>query len=194
MLCYGIMLVGIIAYPVSQYRKHRRWSSVLSGVVKAIALYIITAIFLRYTLLYPCFVAGDGMIPTAQAGERLIGDRTSYWFRQPERQDLVLLELTDTNGNKRLHIARIIGLPKEKFEISQGNILFNNEMLEEPYLADQGNYRCEAMLLPPEIYFAILDNRVVAYSNSSYCNDFFVKRSEIVAKITSRVFSWEPLE
>jgi O-antigen/teichoic acid export membrane protein len=32
MLCYGIMLAGMIAYPISRYRQHRRWAKVFGSV------------------------------------------------------------------------------------------------------------------------------------------------------------------
>jgi signal peptidase I len=146
------------------------------------------------TLFHPCYVVDDGMIPTAEAGSRLIGDRTSYWLRKPERGDFVLTQFTYANGKKSLYLSRIIGLPKEKVEINQGEILINNESLEEPYLANQGKYERCVTLVPPKAYFTLLDNREMAYKYNPSCEDQLVLRDEIIAKITGRIFSWQALE
>jgi signal peptidase I len=193
MFCYGIMLVGMIAYPISQYRQHQRWAKVFGAIAKAAILAIVTSVFIRVTLFHPAYIHYEGMIPTVQPAARVVGDRTSYWFKKPNRSDIVMLEGADIRGNKVLLVTRILGLPGEKIEVRQGKVLVNGRSLEEPYVEkSDGRYNCPVMEVPTGKYFTLLDNRTTEHT-SSPCANHIIDRGSIIAKITGRAFSWEPL-
>jgi signal peptidase I len=194
-LCYGIMLAGIIAYPISQYQKHQRWSKAFSGVAKAAMLAVVTAIFIRVLIFHPAYIQYEGMVPTVQPAARVVGDRTSYWFKKPDRSDIVLIEGVDSiRGNRIVLVNRILGLPGEAVEVRQGEVLVNGKLLEEPYVGkSDGRYNCPIMKVPTGQYFTLLDNRTTEHTDLP-CADHIIARKSIIAKITGRVFSWEPIE
>ena len=67
------------------------------------------------------------MEPTLTVGEKLFVNRGIYKVSSPERGDIIVFK---TNGSDEaaLHIGRVIGLPGETVQISNGRVLINGEI------------------------------------------------------------------
>jgi signal peptidase I len=193
-LSYGIILLGWIVYPISQYRKHQRWPRVGTGVLIVTLLGIISAVFIRHVILQPCYVEHRGMRPLVPEGTRLIGDRTSYWFKQPMRSDFIVYTAKDRDNDSHLMLSRIVGLPGEQIEVKQGEVWLNGNRLQEKYLSGgaKNPESCPAVQLPEDSYLILLDNRTMAY-RPEICDGLIIKREQVVAKVVGRFFSGEPL-
>ncbi len=91
------------------------------------------------------------MLPTLQIKDRLIIDKLSYNFQEPQRGDIVIffipkeaLKKLDKNPFSKIYyngrfLQRIIGLPGETIELKNGKVYVNNKPLEEQYLASAVN-------------------------------------------------------
>jgi signal peptidase I len=193
-LCYGIILTGTIIYPISQYKKYHRWAKAFAGTGIAIIVGVVSAVFIRHVILQACYVEHSGMRPLVTEGTRLIGDRTSYWFKQPTRSDFIIYEVNANGHDNQLMLSRIVGLPGEKIEVKQGEVWINGNMLQEKYLSGVANNResCPMVQLPKDSYLILLDNRTMAYRPET-CDSLIIKRNQLVAKVASRFFSWEAL-
>jgi signal peptidase I len=125
-----------------------------------IALLIILPI--RYFVVQPFFVRGESMAPTFRNGEYLIVDEISYNFAEPRRGDVVVFRYPQ--DPRQFYIKRIIALPGEEIEISDGSVLIYNRTypegfaLDEPYVreATPGDMRVR---LDGNEYFVLGDNR-----------------------------------
>jgi signal peptidase I len=109
-------------------------------------------------------VEGMSMEPNLHTNQRLVVEKISYRFHGPERFDVVVLKLPD-QGDELL-IKRVIGLPGETVEVTDGHIYINDELLAEPFLDQEiTSGRDSRVVVPPLHVFVMGDNR--NHSNDS---------------------------
>ncbi len=128
--------------------------SFLICIVIALAAGVLLSKFVaNYTL-----VEGSSMQPTLQNGNHLIVEKISYLIGEPKRFDIVVFEHS-ANVN---YIKRVIGLPGEQVQISDGKIYINDKPIYDEYgdgSTDDAGIAGEKLTLGPEEYFVLGDNR-----------------------------------
>ena len=72
------------------------------------------------TTVQSFIVIGSSMEPNFQDGQRVLVNKTSYKFHGPERGDVVVFHLP--NSQQTDYIKRIIALPGETVEIKMGTV------------------------------------------------------------------------
>ena len=137
-----------------------RW---LSEVVETIVPAILIAVLINIFLAQATRVYGQSMEPNLHTDQRLVVEKLSYTFHEPQRGDIVILQVPQAGSG--LLIKRVIGLPGEKVEIKGGKVHINEQPLEEPYLSPQSQRDMRAIVVPPEHVFVLGDNR--GFSNDS---------------------------
>ncbi len=128
--------------------------------VKTIIISLIIALLIT-TFVKPTIVKHYSMQPTLDENDFLIINRILYTRGEPERGDIVVFESNqyDFEGNQKLLIKRVIGLPGEEIQITGGRVYINGEELIEEYLDDRytnGNVHLE---IPENRLFVMGDNR-----------------------------------
>ncbi|OHA17789.1 MAG: signal peptidase I [Candidatus Taylorbacteria bacterium RIFCSPHIGHO2_01_FULL_46_22b] len=130
--------------------------------VRFVAISIIIVFAFRTFVAQPFIVSGESMVPTFLDGEYLIVDEVSYRFKEPKRDDVIIMRYPlDT---KTFFIKRIIGLPGETLEFNGSAITItpqngdNPINLAEPYVVHAGNDFFSVTLGSDE-YFVLGDNR-----------------------------------
>lgn len=105
-------------------------------------------------------VSGESMYPTLNDGDNLIVDKVSYRFVDPGRFDIIVFPFqyqADT-----FYIKRIIGLPGETVQISDGKIYINGRLLDDEYgygeISNPG-LASSPITLKQDEYFVLGDNR-----------------------------------
>lgn len=138
-----------------------------------LALFIMTFVARAFT------VDGPSMLPTLEDGQRLLVDRLTYRFQDPQRGDVIVFRYP---ANPRQHfIKRIIGVPGDQIVISRGTVYVNGVALEEPYINGPMFGSFGPVVVPPDHYFVLGDNR----NNSEDSRDRrvgFVPRELIVGR------------
>jgi len=126
------------------------------------AIYLVTVVIV--CLLFVRFVAtksvvhGSSMEPTLQNKNNLVMERVSYYFRDPDRFDIVIFNTTKAT-EKRL-IKRVIGLPGETVAIHDGSVYINGKLLASDVYAKNGyTSAMDSYKLGPDEYFVLGDNR-----------------------------------
>ena len=76
-------------------------------------------------------VSGESMETTLADGDHLIVDKISYRFRDPKRYDIVVFPYRYAEDT--YYIKRIIGLPGETVQITDGYVYINGTLLDEHY-------------------------------------------------------------
>ena len=71
-------------------------------------------------------IAGDSMAPVLKNGNVILIYRAVYHFKDPARGDIIAFSQT---GDRHDSVKRIVGLPGETVQITDGKILINGEEL-----------------------------------------------------------------
>lgn len=112
-------------------------------------------------------VQGESMFPTLNNGDIVIVNKMPSYSSSFNRTDIVILDAPEEKD--RLYIKRIIGMPGETIEISDGKILVDGKWLREYYLNEPktGIYVYSKWILKDDEYFVLGDNRIPGKSNDS---------------------------
>ncbi|MGL4375417.1 MAG: signal peptidase I, partial [Microcoleaceae cyanobacterium] len=87
--------------------------------LKTIALSGVLAFGIRTFVAEARYIPSGSMLPTLQINDRLIVDKISYNFQDPQRGDIVVFSPTEVLSKqyKDAFIKRIIGLPGDTVEV-----------------------------------------------------------------------------
>ncbi|MFC4404599.1 signal peptidase I [Gracilibacillus xinjiangensis] len=100
--------------------------------IKTIIITVIVIVLIRMFIAVPIVVEGPSMLPTLENNDRLIVDKISLIFQNPDRFDVVIFHATE----KKDYIKRVIGLPGETIEYKNDQLFVDGELVEEPYLQE----------------------------------------------------------
>lgn len=130
---------------------------ILKGLLIVLSCYII-ALAIKAIFLENIVVAGSSMSGTLEHGDFGIADKTVYKITGINRFDIVVVDLKDDDTDL---IKRVIGLPNEKIEYSNGILRINGEVIEEEFLSQDkknatGSFTFQ---LKDNEYFVMGDNR-----------------------------------
>lgn len=149
--------------------------SILAGILEIAQVVVVSLIIVflvRSYLIQPFLVKGASMEPNFQDGNYLIIDEITYRFRQPERGEIIVFKYP--HDPKQYFIKRVVGLPNEKIEIkNQQVIVFGKDfpqgkVLDESYIPKENITKGdETIQLGPKDYFVLGDNRLFS-SDSRY--------------------------
>lgn len=166
-----------------RYNKKKR---VLIHNIKFWIAEIILLIILAFVFVFFCFqvavVHGNAMNPDLKNRDIVIVNKLNYKFTEPKRLDVVMITL-DNDINDRYIIRRIIGLPGENIQITNGKIYINGQ--EQEYVEkDISNGGCaeSGITLGKDEYFVIGDNY---YSSEDSRMESIgnIKKRNIVGKV-----------
>ncbi|HTV61328.1 MAG TPA: signal peptidase I [Verrucomicrobiae bacterium] len=103
-------------------------------------------------------VIGISMLPTCPEYSRYWVNRCAYLWHEPRRGDIVAIRLA---GPHEMLLKRIIGLPGETVAFSDGQVLINGVVLNEPYEKFPCNWDQPPVLLTNGEYYVCGDNRTM---------------------------------
>lgn len=106
---------------------------------KTVGLSLLLAFGIRTFVAEARFIPSGSMEPTLQIHDRLIIDKVTYRFRDPERGDVVVFNPTESlkRANfKEAFIKRVVGVPGDQVEIKNGVVWVNNQPIKENYTAE----------------------------------------------------------
>lgn len=113
------------------YRMLSYGFELLKGLVVLVVLALLVHLFVATVFR----ISGESMVPNFEDGQFVLVDRLSYLIGPYQRGDVVVIEFPG-DPEKRKFIKRIIGLPGDTVQISQGKVYVNGALLPEPYLPD----------------------------------------------------------
>ncbi len=126
-------------------------------------------------------IPSESMENTIMTGDRIIGNRLAYNTHVPQRYDIVIFKYPDDESV--LYIKRIIGLPGDTVQITDGKVYINYslEPLDDSFtpetpIGDFGPYH-----VPGNSYFVLGDNRNYSF-DSRYWENSFVHEDQILGK------------
>ena len=131
--------------------------------VEVIVIAVVLALFIDNFIIINATVPSGSMEQTIMTGSRVLGTRFSYWFKDPQRCDIVVFKypIDEAKGKNTKYIKRIIGLPGETVEIREGAVYIDGEKLEETYINGTWTVRNDGITfeVPEDHYLMLGDNR-----------------------------------
>lgn len=139
--------------------------------IKTIALSGILAFGIRSFVAEARYIPSGSMLPTLQINDRLIIDKVSYRFQEPQRGDIVVFMAPKEAGHctnplsknpeapRDAFIKRIVGLPGEKVEVKEKQVYINGKPMQEKYIEAPPGYEFGPFNVPKNSYLVLGDNR-----------------------------------
>lgn len=141
------------------------WRELIETLVTAVIL----AFGIRTFVAEARYIPSSSMEETLQINDRLIIEKVTYRFNDPERRDIVVFNAPPTaaicSGSlnapppKDAFIKRIVGLPGDTVEFKNAQVFINGQVLDEPYIVQDSNNPAaietlipiNSVLLPPDV-------------------------------------------
>jgi signal peptidase I len=104
--------------------------------LKTIGISVVLALGMRQFVAEARYIPSGSMEPTLLVDDRLIIDKVTYRFSNPQRGDIVVFDPTPTlkfSGYNEAFIKRVIGLPGEKIKVVNDKVTVNGKPLPENY-------------------------------------------------------------
>lgn len=131
--------------------------AIIWSYLKIIIVAFLVAFVLRAYVFDITMVDGTSMHPTLADGDKLVTAKINYYFTDPQRGDIVVLNAPDLPGHD--YIKRIIGMPNERITIRKGTVYIDGRELHEPYLNGLETLGEVDLVIPDGYYFVMGDNR-----------------------------------
>ena len=157
--------------------------------IKPLLPYIIiiaVVLFIKAFIVTPIKVNGESMHPTLEESDIMILNKTAYYFNEPKRFDIVVVNMP----NEYL-IKRVIGLPGDDVDIIDNQLYINGEVYKEDYLDDDLNYDDFSLqdlgyaTIPEDYYLVLGDNREDSIDSREIG---LISKDEINGKIVLRIW------
>ncbi len=127
--------------------------------------WVVVFVILKPLFLQAFYIPSESMEPTLMIRDRLLVAKLPYWWRGPERGEILVFKAApnaDPDGVQRDYIKRMIGLPGDKLYVSPtGDVYINDKRIEESYTNEMGLYASGfgPVVIPDGHYFMMGDNR-----------------------------------
>ena len=135
--------------------KEQKINSELKEWLKSIALAIAIALVIRFFFFETFLVEGTSMYPTLRHHERLVVNKISYNFTNPEHGDIIVFNY----ANRRDFIKRAIAFGGDRVEIRENHLYVNGKRQVEPYIRGQKMHDFGPVIIPQGHVFVLGDNR-----------------------------------
>ncbi|MFH1292420.1 MAG: signal peptidase I [bacterium] len=155
-----------------------------------IALFALVLLVIRFFVISPGRVNGRSMEPNFIDNDLFFVNKYVYWFKKPERYEIV--QVIDVPNNK-LYLKRIIGLPGELVTVKRGKVYIKKDPEESELVLDESKYLSDLVytktdyqqgpawfFIPPDYYFVLGDNRMHSGDSRSWGP---VHRSTIIGRV-----------
>ena len=131
---------------------------ILFDLTKWLILAVVVFLLVNTFFISVFVVDGWSMDPNLVDKEVILWNKNAYTSADPERGDVVVVNYP---GNiKKQYVKRVIGVPGETVEVSEGIVYINSEKLNEGYLGDDVTTEPDfSIKLKNGQFFVMGDNR-----------------------------------
>jgi signal peptidase I len=139
---------------------------IIGEIIFSLVPAILIAFFINYFITEAAVVEqGPSMQPNLYVGYRVMTEKVSYRFHEPDRGDIVIVE---QEGQAVDLVKRIVALPGEIIEVRAGHVWLNGEKLSEPYVKELGGPSYGPSRIPDGTVFILGDNRRLSHDSRAF--------------------------
>ena len=134
-------------------------------------------------------VVGNSMESTLENGDDIIVEKFSYITSDPERYDIIVFRESESVN----YIKRVIALPGETIQITEGKIYINERAIFDAYgnaKMEDGGIAEKPIKLGQDEYFVLGDNRNASKDSRDKAVGV-IKRDQIIGKAWLRVLPFD---
>jgi len=159
-------------------KRYRLVREVVETIVLTLLLFLII-----HSAVQNFNVDGHSMEPNLHDKELILVDKWSYLFHAPTRGDVIVFVAPPAPSED--YVKRVIGVPGDVITIANGMPTVNGVTLQEYYVqpsrigATPGDNPIVKMLVPPDDFFVLGDNRVGSSDSRTWG---FVPRKNIIGR------------
>jgi signal peptidase I len=169
----------------------KAWRSLRENLI-LITIALVLAFFIRTFIAEPRYIPSESMLPTLHTGDRLVVEKVSYRFSDPEFGDIVVFRPPPELQRRgypedQAFIKRVIGTPGDTLQIDDGKVYLNGNLLQENYIKEPPVKAFPLIKVPENQYFMMGDNRNDS-NDSRYWG--FLPKKNMIGKATFRF--WPP--
>ena len=174
--------------------EEERGGSVLLDWIKEILLAVVIALIVMQ-FIKPTIVKQRSMEPNFYTNDYLLVSKQAYtlFSKAPEMGDVIIFEteMKTENGEEKLLIKRVIGLPGDVISIKEGKVSVNGIEIDDSYTLEQETYGdIEDLVVPEHKVFCLGDNRRVSVDSRS-SEVGFIDFDNIIGKAVFRLFPFD---
>jgi signal peptidase I len=171
--------------PLPSIQEKTDWKRFLIDLLETVGLAVVLFLIIN-TVSARVRVDGFSMLPTLHDGEFVLVNKLAYRWGTPTRGDIIVFRSTTTNDLDL--IKRIMGLPGDKINIHNGQVIINGQTLTEPYINASPNYSGEWQV-PDGYLFVLGDNRNDSSDSHAWG---FLPEKNVIGK--AMLIYWPPPE
>jgi signal peptidase I len=148
--------------PATPDQPERRSAALLTvSWLRDLSVSVVIAAVVILFLYQPVKVEGTSMMPGLVDQERIFINKYAYRFGISDisRGDTVVFWFP--GDPSKSFIKRVIGIPGDRVEITDGDLYVNGAALDEPYVPDayRDHVSMPETIVPPDQYFVLGDHR-----------------------------------
>ena len=166
----------------------------IGELIKDLIIAIVIA-FVIVQFIKPTIVMESSMEPNFYERDYLLVSRMAYKFdKMPQKGDVIIFksDLRTEDGDKKLLIKRVIGLPGDQIMIRDGIVTINGETDEQGYTKDGVTSGEVEITVPEGELFCMGDNRAVSIDSRS-SDVGCVEMDRVVGKAVFRAFPFNKI-
>jgi signal peptidase I len=154
--------------------------------LETIVVALVLALIIRAFFLQVFWIPSGSMEPTLDINDRIVVNKVSYHFRQPQRLEVVVFRGVPAMGEQKKDlIKRLVGLPGEKLEVKDGKIYINDRLIDEQHTLNEDFANFGPVNIPADSFFVMGDNRP-ASADSRYWG--FLPKQNLIGPAFLRIW------
>lgn len=153
--------------------------------IKSIAISIVAAFLIITFVFEGAIVDGFSMIPTLNDKDLLIVEKVTYYFRQPQPGDIIVIRYPANPKEK--FVKRVVAVGGDKVKIESNKVYVNGKVRNENFTLEKWMNNYSEVTVPKGTLFLLGDNRNDS-RDSRFPDVGFVNLKLVIGKASFRIY------